>query len=111
MAQPHATSGEIVGLGPLGDAIAKARTHALVKTSEFEAIRLFLLAGKELKDHKVDGSFTLHCLEGRVDFRFNGELRVMAAGDWLYLDGGVIHSLMAQEDSSLLLTIMLRAAP
>ncbi len=91
--------------------MAEARTHALVKTSEFEAIRLVLLAGKELKDHKVDGSITLQCLEGRVFFRFEDESRLMTGGDWLYLDGGVIHSLLAQEDSSLLLTIMLRPSP
>ncbi len=109
MAIPHATSGEIVSLRPLGDAAAQARPYALVKTTEFEAMRLFLSAGKELKEHKVDGSITLQCLEGRVEFRFDGETRVMMPGDWLYLVGGVSHSLFAQENASLLLTIMLRS--
>lgn len=110
MARPHAASGEIVSLGPPEGGLSEDKTHALVKTPEFEAIRLFLSAGKELKEHKVDGSITLQCLEGVVDFRFDGSLRRMVAGDWLYLDGGVVHSLWAHADASLLLTIMLRPA-
>ena len=85
------------------------RPREKFKTTEFEAMRLFLSAGKELKEHKVDGSITLQCLEGRVEFRFDGETRVMMPGDWLYLVGGVSHSLFAQENASLLLTIMLRS--
>ncbi|MTH78391.1 cupin domain-containing protein [Paracoccus aestuariivivens] len=108
MARPHALSGEIVSLAPPEAGLSEVKTHALVKTPEFEAIRLFLAAGKELKDHKVDGSITLQCLDGVVDFRFGQQVRRMQAGDWLYLDGGVIHSLWAHEDAALLLTIMLR---
>ena len=111
MALTHATSGEIVSLGPLTEAIDGFSSHALVKSSDFEAIRLFLAAGNVFKDHKVDGSITLQCLEGAIDFRFDGETCAMGPGDWLYLDGGVIHSLSAREDSSLLLTIMLHNGP
>ena len=111
MALAHAASGEIVSLGPPDEAIDGYSAHALVKSSDFEAIRLFIAAGKVFKDHKVDGSITLQCLEGSIDFRFDGGECTMVPGDWLYLDGGVIHSLSAREDSSLLLTIMLHAGP
>ena len=107
MALHHASSGEVVHLGPLGQTLQQARTKALVKTDSFEAIRLVLKAGEELPAHEVSGKFTLHCIEGKVDLDFNGGSFELAAQQWVYFDGGVTHALRAIEDSSLLLTIML----
>ena len=110
MALHHASSGEVVDLGPLGPDLRQAQTAALVKTDSFEAIRLVLKAGDELPAHQVSGKFTLHCIEGRVRLELPDDSLELAAQQWVYFDGGVSHSLRAMEDASLLLTIMLPAA-
>lgn len=109
MALHHASSGEIVDLGPLGPALRQARTTALVKTDSFEAIRLVLKAGEELPAHTVSREFMLHCIEGRVGIELADASLELTAQKWVYFDGGIAHALRAVEDSSLLLTIMLPA--
>jgi quercetin dioxygenase-like cupin family protein len=109
MALTHAKAGEVVDLGPLGPALAEAKTSALAKTEQFEAVRLVLPAGRTIPQHAVDGQITLHCLEGHVLLRAGREI-TLRAGDWVYLDRGTPHGLEAIEDSALLLTIMFDAA-
>jgi quercetin dioxygenase-like cupin family protein len=109
MALHHAASGEIVNLAPLGAGLRQARTTALVKKDDFEAIRLVLRAGEELPPHKVSGRFILHCLEGRVSLVTPAASHELAAHQWVYFDGGITHGVRAIEDSSLLLTILLPA--
>lgn len=107
MALPHAESGEIIDLRPLGPAISGARTTAIVKAEQFEAIRLVVLAGQDIPAHKVSGEMTLHCLEGVVRLTTSRSELTLNAGDWLYLNGGEPHALSGIEDASLLLTIVL----
>jgi quercetin dioxygenase-like cupin family protein len=106
MATHHAKSGEIVNLRPLGNALATTKTTALVKSDSFEAVRLVVLAGTEIPAHQVSGRITLYCLEGRVLLGLDEESLELAAGDWIFLDGGKTHSVKGVEDSSLLLTIL-----
>lgn len=110
MALHHASSGEVVDLRPLGSNLREAQTRALVKTDSFEAIRLVIPAGGEMPEHKVSGKFTLHCLEGRISLGLSDGTVELAANEWVYFDGGVMHSVKGIEDSSLLLTIMLPAS-
>ena len=106
MAQPHAKPGEIVDLRPLGPRLADTKTTALIKTAHFEAIRLIVRADAEIPSHEVAGSMMLHCLEGHIHLGLARSRVELRAGDWLYLEGGEIHSLKGVQDSSLLLTIL-----
>ncbi len=109
MAIPHAYPGMPVDLRPQGEALSETRTTALVKNDTFEAIRLVAPKGHELcHDHQVEGMLTLHCLEGRVAFTADGDTRELPAGHWLFLTGGVRHTIAAMEDSLVLLTVMFR---
>ena len=49
----------------------------------------------------------LHCLEGRIVLGLIDTVLEMSAGRWVYLNGGVRHSVKGVEESSLLLTILL----
>ena len=109
MALKHASSGEVVSLQPLGAELRDTKTHALVKTDSFEAIRLVIAAGDEMPSHKVSGKFTLHCLEGHVEIGLSNRTVELSADQWVYFDGGLLHSVRGLSDSSLLLTIMLPA--
>ena len=112
MAIPHAYPGMPVDLRPLGEALAKTETIALVKNDAFEAIRLVLRKGQEVcHDHEVEDMITLYCIEGRVALTTGGATHDLAAGHWLYLTRHDPHSLRAIEDSSVLLTIMFPRRP
>jgi quercetin dioxygenase-like cupin family protein len=107
MALQHAKPGEIVDLRPLGSKLKDAKTAAIIKSEHFEAVRLIVLAGKEIAPHKVPGNIMLHCLEGCVSLGLADSSLTLSAGEWVYLTGGETHSLKGIEDSSLLLTILL----
>lgn len=107
MAIPHAAPGIPVDLQPSGESLTEATTSALVKTDQFEAIRLFIPKGHEVcRNHQVKGPITVQCLQGEVAFSVEGETHTLRAGHWLYLPGEVSHSMSGVEDSLILLTIM-----
>jgi quercetin dioxygenase-like cupin family protein len=106
MALKHAAPAEVVDLRPLGSRLAATRTHALVRTASFEAVRLVVPAGTEIPSHKVRGQITLQCIEGHAQLGLTDETIDLRAGDWVYLDGDVPHSVKGIEDASLLLTIL-----
>lgn len=107
MALHHAAPGEAVSLRPLGEVLSEGKTHALVKTQQFEAVRLIVLSGTTIPQHAVVGSLTLHCLEGRISLGLANSAVELAADDWIHLAPGQPHSLTGIEDSALLLTIIL----
>lgn len=109
MALHHAKSGEVVGLQPLGLELKEAKSVAIIKSEHFEVIRLIVRAGMQIPSHDIPGNLTLHCLEGHVEIGLDGGSRELRADEWVYLDGGVPHSVKGIEDSSLLLTIFLVA--
>ena len=106
MAMHHASPGEVFDLAPLGANLKGARTTAIVKSEAFEVVRLVVHAGVDIKTHQVDGPITLHCLEGRALLGLPETTLELSGGQWVYLEGGVPHSIRGIEDTSLLLTIL-----
>lgn len=107
MAIPHAKSGQVIDVQPLGPALSQSRSTTVVKTKTLEIIRLVIPAGKDIAEHQTPGEITVQCLEGRVRLESGGKKHELAAGQLLYLAGGEPHSLHGIEDSSVLLTILL----
>lgn len=107
MAIPHARSGQVIDVRPLGAALTGERTTALFKTDDLEVMRLVLTAGKSLPPHRVAGEITIQCLEGRIDVTLDGESRILNAGHLIYLARDVSHGVVAIEDASVLVTIAL----
>ena len=105
MALSHAAPGQVVDI--LGSAVPSAQTLALFKSSELEVMRLILPAGKVVPSHQVAGEITVQCLEGSFEFTAEGRTQLMRAGQLLHLSGGAEHSLVALEDASALVTIVL----
>lgn len=108
MAIAHAASGQIVDVLPLGEQLCESRNFALFKTEELEVMRLVMPAGKTMPSHWVKGELTIYCVEGEVDLTARGQNQRMKAGQLVWLEGGVDHALTAVQNSSLLLTIVLR---
>ena len=109
MAHRHASSGEVVDLKALGDTLDRHVTHALIKSTQLELIRLVLPAGKTLREHRVAGEITVLCVEGVIDIRAHGVDRRLAAGQLIHIAADEPHALRAVTDASALLTICLAA--
>lgn len=107
MAIPHAKPGEVIDVRPLGAGLATAKTSTLLKTDKIEIIRLVMLAGKVLAEHKAPGEITVHCLEGKIAFTAIDQTRELTAGELVFLPAGEPHTVQCLEDASFLLTILL----
>lgn len=107
MAISHAVSGQVVDLLPATGPLTESRTVAIFKSRAMEVMRLVLPEGKTMAPHSVKGDITVQCLAGEINFFASGEVRRMAAGQLLWLEGGVEHSLTAVVDAQVLLTIAL----
>jgi quercetin dioxygenase-like cupin family protein len=105
--EARAKLGEIIGVGPLGAALANARTQTLARTEELEIMRLIVPSGKEIPEHKAKGALIVQCLEGRVAFTSVGKTQTLHGGELLYLPAGEPHSVKGLENASLLLTVLL----
>lgn len=116
MALPHAASGELIDVRPLGPSLREARSTTLVRSDHLEIFRLVLAAGARVPDHKMprvcqlSSVSTMQCLEGCVEIEVDGDRRRMPAGTMLYLSIGVPHALTAIEDSSVLVTMLVERA-
>lgn len=108
MAIAHAQSGDPIDIRPLGPRLATEKNIALFKSEQLEVIRLVLLAGKVFPAHAVPGEITVQCIEGEIDITVEGQSHVLKAGEILFLAGNVPHGVVALQDSSALLTIVLK---
>jgi quercetin dioxygenase-like cupin family protein len=106
MAIEHAALGEVVDLGTFGPENTDTHTVALVKTDQFEAIRMFVRAGTTVPPHKVNGPITVQCLRGEAAFFVGSEPRDLKPGTWLHIEGGKEHAIEAKTDCVLLVTII-----
>ena len=107
MALPHATSGQLIDIRPLGPRITTAVSNALFKTPQLELMRLVLPQGKGMPEHAVHGPVTIQCIEGAIELHAHETTQTLRAGELVYLAGGEPHALHALEDSSVLLTLLL----
>mgnify|MGYP001171433580 CR=1 FL=1 len=110
MALPHAASGQITRLEPLGERLTGTISTALFKAAQLEVVRLVLPRGQSMREHRVQGEITLQCIEGVIDLTVDGRTKPMQPGDLVYLARGQPHALHAVQDASLLLTICLLPA-
>lgn len=110
MAIPHALPAQAIDVHPLGPRLAHEKSVALFKSDDLEVIRMVLTAGKTMPSHKVPGGLVLHCLEGRLEVEVGtaSQQHALHAGQLLHLPGNVPHAVRALEDSSALLTIVVR---
>jgi quercetin dioxygenase-like cupin family protein len=107
MAIPHAQPGQPLIICPTAGTSAPQQTTTLIKTDSLEVIRVVMSKGKQLARHTVLGEIMLQCLSGSATLYFGERECELSPGTLTYLSGGQEHSLTANTDSSLLLTIVL----
>jgi quercetin dioxygenase-like cupin family protein len=108
MAILHAAPGQAINVTPFGAELINQKTIALFKSEQLEVMRLVLLTGKSLPPHKVPGEITIQCVEGKIEVSVEGVNHTLVAGQLLFLLGNVMHGVNALENSSCLVTIVLR---
>ena len=106
MSQYHPRPGEPIDIRPLGGKLADTAPIALVRTDDVEVMRLILPQGKSIPPHQVAGEITLQCIEGTVEVQAQGKTQPLVAGELLYLQGNTPYALYAQQDSSVLMTML-----
>jgi quercetin dioxygenase-like cupin family protein len=108
MALPHAQPLDVIGIGPLGPALADAVSTSLIKTGRLQLQHLVLPARHDLPEHHVDDECTIHCLEGDVEVQMPGGVRRLGPGQLVVLPALQPYSLSARVDSAVLMTLLLR---
>ena len=107
MAQPHAASGDILDVRPLGGRLANHVTTAILKSAQLELVQLVLPKGAVLREHSVSGEITVQCIEGLIEFTTSNTSQQLAPGQLIHRAAGEPHALRALADSTALLTICL----
>jgi len=107
MAIPHAASGDLIDVRPLGAQLPGASSKTLVRADHLEVMRLVLPRGKVLAEHKAAGTITIQCIEGLAELDAHAVTKTLRAGDLVYLSDAVPHAVRALEDTSLLITLLL----
>ena len=106
MSQHHPAPGELIDVRPLGDKLVDTASIALVRTDDFEVMRLVMSQGKSIPEHAVPGELTLQCIEGTVEVQALDKTQPLQAGQMIYLKGNTPYALLALQNSSVLMTVL-----
>jgi quercetin dioxygenase-like cupin family protein len=79
--------------------------HTLVKHGGLSVVLTAIRAGGDLAEHQAAGPVTAHVLGGRARVQAAGVEQTLVEGDVIAFGPGVRHSLRADEDTLVLLTI------
>ena len=106
MAIQHASLGQLIDLKALTEYNAEAPSTSLIKGDQLQLLHLLLPAGQHLSQHKLVGELCIQCLAGRVRLDMAGTHLPLSAGQLTVLRASEAHAVVAELDSSLLLTVV-----
>jgi quercetin dioxygenase-like cupin family protein len=84
----------------------KVRATPLISSGESRQMLFTFRAGQELASHRARGPISVLILSGRLQFAAGGEARMLEPGQFVTLDAGIQHSVRADQDSVMLLTLL-----
>jgi quercetin dioxygenase-like cupin family protein len=105
MALPHAAAAEVIAAGPLGAALAGARSQTLVRDRGLQIFRLVLTPGQVLPPHQVRDRMVIQCLDGSFAFETMGRRLTLRPGDLCHIPPEESHAVHALEACSALVTL------
>ncbi len=77
----------------------------LLRNQDMRIVLLILDRGARIPDHSADEPLTIHAVDGRAIVGLLGSSFDLSSGQLLAVERGVSHSVVAIEDTALLLTI------
>ena len=106
MAIQHASLGQLIDIKALAEYSPDAPSTSLIKADQLQLLHLLLPAGHSLSEHKLAGELCIQCLAGRVRLDMHGTHLPLSAGQLTVLRASEAHAVVAELDSSLLLTLV-----
>jgi quercetin dioxygenase-like cupin family protein len=82
----------------------------LVNREDLRVVLFVMEPGATLKEHKADGSITVHVLQGEICFNIQDQDHSVRAGQLVTLGRSIRHAVEAVVDSAFLLTISRQSA-
>ena len=73
--------------------------------SSGEADLFMLPKGAKISSHTSSRDASVMILQGEVDFMLGDQVHRVKAGDWFFMEAGLVHALSAIEDLVFLLTL------
>lgn len=83
----------------------KPAVTVLMDTASGKEIRIVFRAGQEMKAHQAPFPIVVEVVDGLIDFGVSGAIHVLDKGMLIALDADVPHSLVAQQDSVVRLSL------
>jgi len=77
----------------------------LVKADDLRVLLIAMDVGATMKEHHVDGTITIHVLQGRLCLRVQEKAQDLQRGQILTLAPGIQHDIESRDDSAFLVTI------
>lgn len=74
------------------------------KTTETTIVLTSLHKKAEIKDNAIDGLLTILVLDGAIEFSLEGYTQVLKKHQLMTIHSGVVHTIHAKEESTILLT-------
>lgn len=111
MALAHAQLLDVIPIHPLGEALSQTPSHSLLKTERLQLMRVVLVAGETMPPHHIEGEVCIQCIEGRVTVQAPSRNCALVPGELVVLPPGEPHSVLAEDSSSLLVTMLIHQQP
>ncbi len=83
----------------------RPKIQVLFESALTREIRILMLAGQEMREHRTFFPIVLQVLDGAIDFSAEGEDFNLHKGDLIALESNVPHSLKARADSVVRLSL------
>jgi len=77
----------------------------MMETATSKEIRILFKKGQTMKEHKAGFPITIEIHQGTINFGLDGKEMMLKVGDLIYLEANHAHSLLANEDSIVRLTL------
>jgi quercetin dioxygenase-like cupin family protein len=84
---------------------SKPQIDMMLETPSSKEIRICMAEGNVMREHTAPGSIIIMVLEGNVSIESLGKNRVLKAGDMIFFEAQIPHSLEAHEDSIIRLSL------
>lgn len=105
MAIHHAKPAELVDLNQWPNDVEAEQSHTLIRTDTLQLSRIVLTKDKALPEHSIESPVIIQCVKGLLELATTRATQTIGPGQLVHLVAEDPHSILALEDSIILLTI------
>jgi quercetin dioxygenase-like cupin family protein len=83
----------------------KLNVQIIARSGHARQVLFSFRAGQGLRDHTTSSQIAVQVISGQLIFTENGESQTLTPGQLLLLEANILHSLQAESDTVMLLTM------